>query len=189
MRIFVYMRVSTDKQDCQSQKHAIENYLRSYPDAVVTWFEDTGTGTNSKRKSLQELLSRLHECDTLVVYKLDRMFRSTQHMMNLLSTLEKNKVTFVSVKDSIDLSTPAGRLVFQMLSAIAEFEAAVIRERVKDGLRAAKLRGQKLGKARRVFDEVQFSLLRKEGKTLTQCSSLLGVPRSVLHDREKLFVS
>lgn len=177
------MRVSTDKQDCESQKLAIERYLSMQENIhAVEWFEDTGTGTNDKRRALQRLTSRMKEFDTIIIYKLDRLFRSTQHMMNLVSQFQEHRVNLVSVKDNLDLSTPAGRLVFQMLSSIAEFEAAVIRERVCDGLKAAKARGVKLGAKARVIDLARVKELRLQGHSLTAISRELDIPWSTLKD-------
>ena len=92
------------------------------------------------------LLAR--KLDVILIWKLDRFARSLRHLVNALAEFEALNVAFVSLHDNLDLSTPAGRLMFQIIGAMAEFERSLIIERVKGGLRRARAKGKKLGRPR-----------------------------------------
>lgn len=114
----------------------------------------------ARRPELQSLLARLRPGDVLAVYKLDRLSRSLRDLLRLLESLEHAGVTFRSLTESIDTSSPAGRMFFQMLGAFAEFERAMIRERCAAGFAAAKERGQKFGRARSMPATTEAKLVR-----------------------------
>src|SRR5207302_5964800 len=98
-----------------------------------------------------------------VISRIDRFGRSLEHLVNALAELESLGVAFVSLRDNLDLSTPAGRLMFQIIAAMAEFERALIQERVRAGLRNARQRGKRLGRPRVVVDVAQIRSLRAVG--------------------------
>src|ERR1700722_674815 len=95
------------------------------------------SGAKDSRPELNRLLADVHmrKCDAVLVWKLDRWGRSLRHLVNSLAELEARGIAFVSLRDNLDLSTPAGRLMFQVIGAMAEFERALIAERVKAGMR------------------------------------------------------
>jgi DNA invertase Pin-like site-specific DNA recombinase len=103
------------------------------------------------------------KCDAVLVWKLDRWGRSLKNLVNSLAEIEARGVAFVSLRDNLDLSTPAGRLMFQVIGAMAEFERSLIQERVKAGLRNARAKAKRLGRPRKVLDTTRVAALRASG--------------------------
>jgi DNA invertase Pin-like site-specific DNA recombinase len=122
-------------------------------------------GHIEKRPALTELLTAAHQrkFDVLLCWKLDRVGRSLRHLVNLLAELEALGIAFVSLRDNLDLTTPAGRLMFQVIGAMAEFERSLIVERVKAGLRNARAKGRRLGRPRVIVDASKVASLRTQG--------------------------
>src|SRR6266567_9020185 len=110
----------------------------------------TPRGAKESRPSLNRLMTdaRQRKFDVIAIWKIDRFGRSLKHLVNALAELEALGVAFVSLRDNLDLSTPPGRLMFQIIGAMAEFKRALIQERVRAGLRNAKQKGRKLGRPR-----------------------------------------
>lgn len=147
MKIAIYIRVSTQEQHPENQRIALEEYAKrsSYEYEI---FEEKES-TRKTRPIKQELLRRLRmkEFDGVLVWKLDRWARSISELILEAQELFIGKnVSFVSLKDNIDLSTSSGRLVFHIFSALAEFEREIIRERTLLGLERAKKEGKRLGR-------------------------------------------
>jgi DNA invertase Pin-like site-specific DNA recombinase len=92
------------------------------------------------------------KCDVVLVWKLDRLGRSLRHLVNTRTELKARGATFVSLRDNLDLSTPSGRLMFNVIGAMAEFERALIQERVKAGLRNARAKDRRIGRPRVTAD-------------------------------------
>src|ERR1700674_267367 len=113
--------------------------------------------------------------DVVLVWKLDRFGRSLRHLVNALAEFESLGIAFVSLSDNLDLSTPSGRLMFQIIGAMAEFERELIRERVKAGLRNARAKGRKLGRPRTPVDESRVQALRDSGDSWRTIAGKLGV--------------
>jgi DNA invertase Pin-like site-specific DNA recombinase len=128
---------------------------------------------------LNELLADVHQrrCDVVLVWKLDRLGRSLRHLVNTLAELEARGVAFVSLRDNLDLSTPAGRLMFNVIGAMAEFERALIQERVRAGLRNARAKGKRLGRPRIAADGGQVAALRKAGSTWSDVCTKTGLSK------------
>ena len=101
--------------------------------------------------------------DAILVWKIDSFGRSLKHLVNALADLSAYGVAFVSLRDNLDLSTPSGRLMFQIIGAMAEFERALIQERVEAGLRNAEAKGKRLGRPRRFVDASRIAALRASG--------------------------
>ena len=131
-----YARVSTDDQTLDLQKDACK---RAKCRQV---YEEHASGKNADRPQLAACLKSLREGDTLVVWRLDRLGRSLTDLVDLIATLEDRKVRFESLTEKIETISPAGRLVFHVFAALAEFERNVIRERTTAGLKAARARGR-----------------------------------------------
>jgi putative DNA-invertase from lambdoid prophage Rac len=151
-RIAVYLRVSTQDQSTQLQRSEIETYLAARGWADVKFFEDRATGTNSNRPMLRALLNaaRAREIDCVVVWKLDRFARSLKDLVTMIQELGEIGVEFISLKDQLDLSTSAGKLMLNIIGAFAQFEADIIKERVRAGIANAKAKGKRLGRPRTV---------------------------------------
>lgn len=146
--VAIYIRVSTLDQSTELQKRELLEYCgrRGWVPIV---YEDAGhSGTTAIRPALRRLLAdvRVHKVNTVVCWKLDRLFRSLKDLVVTLQEWQEHHVTLISIKDNIDLGTASGRLMMQMLGAFAEFEAALIQERVRAGLANARAKGKRLGR-------------------------------------------
>jgi DNA invertase Pin-like site-specific DNA recombinase len=139
MPTYGYARVSTEGQDLEPQLVA----LRAAGCGEI--IEEKASGTDRARPELASLLGRLRRGDTLVVVRIDRLARSLSHLLAVLDRLQAAGAHFRSLSDPIDTASPTGKLVIQVIGAIAEFERNLIAERTKAGLAVAKARGLKLG--------------------------------------------
>ena len=119
---------------------------------------------------------RARQCDVVVVFKLDRLFRSLKHIVNALDEFTALGVEFVSLRDSIDFTTPAGRLLFGVLACLAEFERDLIRERTMAGLEHARRKGIRLGRPRHTLD-LEIMRLRATGLSYRRIEAALGISR------------
>ena len=122
--------------------------------------------------------ARRRRFDVLVCWRLDRLGRSLKHLITLLADLEALGVSFVSLAEGIDATTPAGKLQMHILAAISEFERSRTIERVQAGLQRAKRQGRTLGRPRAIIS--RFQLARVEGLSTREAAKALGVPRSTL---------
>lgn len=129
-KIVSYCRTSTNRQDLglDVQIKAMKSYN---PDLI---FKEQISGRKEERKELNKALSHLNKGDTLLIYKLDRLSRSTKQLVNLMAELNEDGIHLVSISDSIDTSTPNGRFLFTIMSAMAQLEAEMISQRTKDAL-------------------------------------------------------
>lgn len=137
----------------------------------------------NKYGALERALSKLREGDVLVVWKLDRLGRSLQHLIEIVGLLDNRKIGFQSISDNIDTTTSGGRLLFHIIGAIAEFECAQISERTKAGMQAAQRRGVKLGRPRYMsLDQINEARFLSEVKhwSITEISNKLKVSRTTL---------
>jgi DNA invertase Pin-like site-specific DNA recombinase len=152
-RVVLYARVSTlnGHQDPEVQLSALRQYCMARGWNVVREYVDHGvSGAKASRPALDELMNAARkgtvDFDAVVVWKLDRFGRSVQHLTQAIKELDEAGVSFISMTDTLDFSTPAGRLMFHMLAAMGEFERALIQERVKNGMRHAKAKGIHCGR-------------------------------------------
>jgi DNA invertase Pin-like site-specific DNA recombinase len=152
-RVALYARVSTcnGQQDPEMQLGELREYARARGFQIVNEFVDRGvSGAKESRPQLNRLMADAHsrKFDAVLVWKIDRWGRSLKHLVTSLADLDAYGVAFVSLRDSLDLSTSSGRLMMQLLGAMAEFERSLIQERVKAGLRNARSKGRVLGRPR-----------------------------------------
>lgn len=145
-RIAIYVRVSTSDQTVENQKIRLIDYAEKNS-LTYDIYEETES-TRKTRPVKQALLARLrnHEYDAVIVYKLDRWARSSTELILDTKELLDKGIGFISISDNLDFSTAAGKLHFQILSAFAEFERELIRERTIEGLRRAKIQGKSAGR-------------------------------------------
>lgn len=177
-----YARVSTDDQKADLQIAALKKA------GCRAIFTDKGvSGAASKRPELTRCLEALRAGDILIVWKLDRLGRSLSHLVAVLSDLQGRGVAFKSLTEAIDTESAAGRLLGHMLAAMAEFERALIVERTQAGLKAAKKRGQKLGRKYRLSNEqlVHARALLDKGESPAAVAGLLNVCRATLYNSMK----
>lgn len=182
-RAAIYMRVSTDGQTTENQRLAVEQYCKLQGWKVAKVYEDVGvSGAQDRRTGLDALKADVAKSrfDVVLVWKFDRLARSTTHLLETLSLLTRYGVDFVSVTEAVDSSTPAGKMVLTFLGAIAEFEREIIRERVVCGLERAKSEGVRLGRPRVGFDVNEAVRLKKDGRSWNQLAKQLGVSSATL---------
>ena len=173
-----YARISTDEQSIDLQRDALMKA------GCAEVFEDRGvSGTAVRRPGLEAALARIESGDVLTVWKLDRLGRSLQHLIETVRQLGVRGVGFASLSESIDTTTAGGKLVFHIMGALAEFERSLIVERVTAGIAAAKKRGKHIGRPRKLTPE-QIAHARDaiEGgmQTCAGMAALLGVNHSTL---------
>ena len=176
-RIVGYARVSTDQQDYTMQVDALKNMK------VEKIYSEKMTGTKSHRPELDEMRNRLESGDTVVIYSLSRLGRSTKDLLALVEEFRDNGVKLLSVKEQIDTETPSGRLLITILAAVAEFERDTIVQRTNDGLAAARARGRKGGRPRtdaKVIEKA-VKLYRAQTHSLREISELTGISRTTIY--------
>lgn len=172
-----YIRVSTSEQNTDLQRNAL---MSANCDLIL---EDKISGKSRDRPGLKKALRALGRGDTLVVWKLDRLGRSMQHLVMLTEELRERGVNFRSLTDSIDTSTPMGRFFFHVMGALAEMERELIVERTRAGLAAARENGRVGGRRRLMTPEITERARRMlaQGATLLQVSLVIGVSVKTLY--------
>lgn len=172
-----YARVSTQDQKLDLQRQALQ---AAGCDLI---FEDHISGTRAKRPGLDKVLAKLAPGVVVVVWRLDRLGRSLSHLVEVLKVIESKGAGFVSLNEAIDTTSASGRLVFHMMAALAEFERALIVERTQAGLAAAKARGAKLGRRRKLTPKqvTHGRALLDAGEAGHAVAQSLGVSRATLY--------
>jgi DNA invertase Pin-like site-specific DNA recombinase len=172
-----YARVSTAEQDPALQDDALRR-----AGCVRVW-TDVASGSRDDRPELARLLEQLLPGDTLVVWRLDRLGRSLRHLIDTVTALDERGVGFRSVQESIDTTTPGGRLVFHVFAALAEFERDLIRDRTLAGLEAARARGRRGGRPPKMTPAKlrQAERMYAAGTAITEIADVLGVGRATVY--------
>ena len=169
-----YMRISTDLQDHKLQEDALRI---AGCDKI---FSDIISGSKTKRTGLDDCLAGLKKGDVLVVWKLDRLGRSAQHLLNIIEDLKIKNVAFVSLKESCDTREIAGKLLFTILSGVAEFERETIRMRVKAGMKAATDGGARMGRDPVLsYKYDQILDLYESGMFIRELAKVVGVSKTL----------
>src|SRR5580658_1492431 len=179
MRAALHARVSISNhgQDPKVQLQEIAEYWERRGWKVVGEYADVGiSGTKEKRPELDRLLADAHrrKFDSIVVWKFDRFARSVSHLLRALENFQALNIEFVSLTEGVDTSTPAGKMVFTVLGAVAELERSLICERVRAGLRNARAKGKMLGRPGHSLDVAKIGALRASGLSWRAVSEKLG---------------
>jgi DNA invertase Pin-like site-specific DNA recombinase len=173
-----YARVSTQDQTLDLQKDALQKI------GCTQIFSDTASGSSTERPGLNEALKFLRDGDVLVVWRLDRLGRSLQHLIETIAHLHQHDIAFKSLTENIDTTTPGGKLIFHLFGALAEFERDLIRERTEAGLAAARARGMQGGRPA-VLDEKKRKLLQTlyadKSNRIIDIVSIMHVSKSTLY--------
>jgi DNA invertase Pin-like site-specific DNA recombinase len=150
VRCAIYCRVSLadKKQDINLQLNELKQYTQARQWEAFEYLDNGVSGANNNRPALNQLMrdAKARKFDLVLVWKLDRFGRSLKHLLNTLDEFKALGISFVSLRDSIDLTTPTGQLMFSIIGAFAEFERNLIIERVKAGMLNAKLKGVRIGR-------------------------------------------
>ena len=173
-----YARVSTEDQNLDLQNDALK---QAGCDKII---EEKASGAKTDRTGLVEALSYLRKGDTLVVWKLDRLGRSLQHLIQVVNQLREKGIYFRSIQESLDTSSSGGKLIFHIFGALAEFERDVIRDRTMAGLASARARGRVGGRPKIMTDKkvrLAKTLLADHTNTIDDVCETLGVSRATLY--------
>jgi DNA invertase Pin-like site-specific DNA recombinase len=173
-----YARVSTSEQNPDLQLDALKGA------GCFRVFVDRASGALDERPELTKALDQLRPGDTLVVWKLDRLGRSLRHLIDTVAELQRRDVGFRSLQESIDTTTPGGKLVFHLFGALAEFERDIIRERTNAGLAAARARGRAGGRPLRMTLQkatIARQMYDTHEHTVVVIARTLGVSRASVY--------
>jgi DNA invertase Pin-like site-specific DNA recombinase len=179
-RVAIYARVSTSNhgQDVTVQTRDLEQFAEVRGWRLFDSYLDVGiSGSKDKRPELDRLMADAHrrKFDVVIVWKFDRFARSVSHLLRALETFNALGISFVSLSEQMDTTTPAGKMVFTVLGAVAELERSLIAERVRAGLRNARAKGKTLGRPRVVVDAAEVARLRASGASWPSIARELGV--------------
>ena len=173
-----YARVSTEDQTTDPQIDALRDH------GCETIYSENASGKNTDRHELENCLKALREGDTLTVWRLDRLGRNLADLVRIVNDLKARGVGFASLTESIDTTTPAGKLVFHVFAALAEFERNLIRERTMAGLKAARARGKSSGRPSKLTGKnlaLAKSLMADRSNQVGDIAERFGVSRSTLY--------
>lgn len=185
-RAAIYARVSTigNGQSPEMQLREMREYCERRGWQLAGEYVDEGiSGAKDKRPQLDRMIADAHKrrFDVVAVWKFDRFARSVSHLLRALDTFRILGIEFVSLSESLDTAKPAGRMVFTVLGAVAELERSLIAERVRAGLRNARVKGKRLGRPPVTLDTVRIGRLRAQGCSIREIASELGYSRSLVH--------
>ena len=178
MRIGIYARVSTKDQSCELQIRDLRSYCAARGFDLVGKYIDVGqSGAKDSRPELNKLMddARKRQFDAIVVWRFDRFARSTKHLLLALEEFRSLGIQFISYQENIDTNSPLGQALFTIVSAVAQLERDLIRERVSAGIRNARANGKKLGRPMRAVDRDRIMRMRAEGQSLEQIAQNLGI--------------
>jgi DNA invertase Pin-like site-specific DNA recombinase len=178
-RVAIHARVSTVNhgQDVGPQTGELRQFAEARGWRLGDEYVDSGvSGAKDSRPELNRLMAdaKRRKFDVVLVWKPDRFGRSLRHLVNALAEFESLGIAFVSRSDNLDLSTASGRLMFNIIGGMAEFERELIRERVKAGMKNAKAKGTRIGSPRANVDPIQFTRLRDSGASLREIATRPG---------------
>jgi DNA invertase Pin-like site-specific DNA recombinase len=188
MRIGIYARVSTKDQSCELLVRDLRAYCAARGFELVREYVDVGQlGAKDSRPELNILMddARKRQFDAIVVWRFDRFARSTKHLLSALEEFRALGIQFISYQENVDTSTPLGQALFTIVSAVAQLERDLIRERVTAGIRNARANGKQLGRPRVKANLEEIIRLRSEGHSLRKIAAKLGIGDATVRDRLK----
>lgn len=179
-RATLYTRVSSPDQHLETQLCDLRPLAAARGFEIVGEYADTISGSKSKRPALDQLMSdaRRGKFDIVMVWSFDRVARSVKHFLEILDELNHLNVALISFRENIDTSGPLGRAMIVIVGAIAELERSLIVERVKAGMRRARLEGRQIGRARLYVNREQIVLDRRGGMSLTVVAKKYSISRA-----------
>jgi DNA invertase Pin-like site-specific DNA recombinase len=182
-RAVLYMRVSSLDQHPDTQLHDLRQMAVQRGYELVKEFTDRISGAKARRPGLDELMhdARRGRFDVVLVWASDRIARSVKHFLEVLDELNHLNIEFVSFREQIDTGGPLGRAIVVIIGAIAELERNLIIERVRAGMRRAKLEGRHIGRRPLDLDRDAILLDRRRGQSLGQIARSHGISRATVH--------
>jgi DNA invertase Pin-like site-specific DNA recombinase len=191
MAIAVYVRVSSRRQDTKSQEPDLHRWVEAYAgDADVNWYRDKACGKTMDRPGWRRLEADMHagKVKTIVVWRLDRLGRTASGLTTLFDELQERSVRLVSVRDGLDLGTPAGRLMANVLASVAAYENEVRSERIISGQAVARANGKHWGgrqKGQRIKvkpEQIEtIRRLRNEARPVSAIARAVGLSRPTIY--------
>jgi len=185
MKGAIYARVSTanNGQDPTMQTRELEQFAQARGWQAVGCYVDTVSGSKDRRPELDRLMADAHKrkFDVVTVWKFDRFARSVSHLLRALETFNALGIAFASLTEQFATTTPAGKMVFTVLGAVAELERSLIVERVKAGLRNARAKGKRLGRPRVAVDSARIGHLRAQGLSWAKIAAQLGIGEGTVY--------
>jgi DNA invertase Pin-like site-specific DNA recombinase len=180
-RAAVYVRVSTVDQHPETQLHDLRQFAVQRGFQIVQEYTDHGfSGTKARRPALDQLMedARRHKFDVLLVWSIDRLARSTKHLLQTLDELNGRGIQFLSQREAIDTEGPLGRAIIVIVSAMAELERCIMIERVRAGMRRAKIEGRRIGRAPLQVNRAALLRDRERGLSLNQLAKAHGISKA-----------
>ena len=179
-RAVLYSRVSTGDQHLETQLLDLRELAKQRGLEIVREYTDVISGAKSKRPGLDQLMSdaRRHRFDVVLVAAFDRIARNVRHFLDVLDELNHLNIQFISLRENIDTGGALGRAMLTIIGAIAELERSLIVERVKSGMRRAKLEGRRIGRTPLNIDREQVVEDRRSGMSLTQVAKKHKISRA-----------
>jgi DNA invertase Pin-like site-specific DNA recombinase len=176
----IYGRVSTTDQNVESQFCDLRQMAAQRGYQIIAEYSDTISGTKAKRPGLDQLMShaRRGRFSVVLVWAFDRMARSVKHFLDVLDELNRLNIGFVSFRENVDTESALGRALIVIVAAISELERSLIVERVKAGMRRARLEGRQIGRARLDVDREQVVEDRRGGMSLTLVARKFSISRA-----------
>ena len=186
-RVALYARVSTKNngQDPETQLIALREYAGHRGMNITDEYVDVGiSGAKDRRPELDRMMAdaRRRRFDVVLVARFDRFARSTKHLVLALEEFNALGIDFVSLNESIDTSTPMGKMIFTIIGAVAELERSLIRERVMMGLDRARRQGKRLGRPRAIVDRSRVASMAGAGKSNRAIAITLGVSKDTVRN-------
>jgi len=185
-RVAIYLRVSTLDQDPESQGREVRAFVTARGWAIVDTYQDLGiSGAKARRPALDRLLKDAWHgrFETVAVWDLSRIARSTLNALQLLQELQEMRVRLIAVKQTFDTDTPLGRAFFTLAAMFAELERDILIERVRAGMARARAEGKRIGRPVRTMDLAELRRLREEGLSIREIARRVGAPRSTVAKR------
>jgi DNA invertase Pin-like site-specific DNA recombinase len=181
-RAAIYLRVSTVDQNAATQLHDLEALAQQRGFEVVQRYTDQITGTRARRPGLDQMMAdaRRGQFDIVLVWASDRVARSVRHYLEVIDELSHLNIAFVSFREQIDTAGPLGRAIVVIIGAIAELERSLIVERVRAGMRRAKLEGRHIGRRPLNVDRAAVLRDRQRGLSLTQVAKAHTISRALV---------
>jgi DNA invertase Pin-like site-specific DNA recombinase len=190
--VAIYMRVSTGQQDTRSQEPDLERWAAAQdPTMHVQWYSDKESGKTMDRPGWKQLEADMHvaKVSQVVVWRLDRLGRTASGLTSLFDQLQERNVNLISLKDGVDLSTAAGRLMANVLASVAQYETEVRGERVRAGQAVARAAGKRWGGSlpgvpKKVTPEKAMTIrhLKEQGTPISRIAAAVGLSRPTVYE-------